>query len=86
MMDFMGKNVKYPVDAQEQKIEGRVVVKFVVEADGRIGDVTVVKGVHPSLDKEAVRVVKSMPKWTPGKVDGKPVACYYSLPVSFKLG
>lgn len=85
MMDFMGKNVKYPEEAQKEKIEGRVVVKFVVEADGRIGDATVVKGVHPSLDKEAVRVVKSMPKWIPGKVDGKPVACYFNLPVSFKL-
>lgn len=85
MMDFMGKNVKYPEEAQKEKIEGRVVVKFVVEADGRIGDATVVKGVHPSLDKEAVRVVKSMPKWIPGKVDGKPVACYFNIPVSFKL-
>lgn len=85
MMQFLMENVQYPAEAQKNNEEGIVVVNFVVSKTGKIGNVQIMKGVSPSLDKEAVRVVKSMPVWTPGKKDGKNVACYFSLPVSFKL-
>ena len=82
---WLGKNVKYPVIAQENNIQGRVTVQFVIERDGSITDVKVLRGVDPSLDKEAVRVVKSMPKWKPGKQRGKPVRVSYTVPINFQL-
>ena len=85
LMDFLSNNVKYPVVAQENGVQGRVVVSFVVEKDGSITDVKVVKSVDPSLDKEAARVVKSMPKWIPGKQNGSAVRVKYNVPVSFRL-
>lgn len=85
LMEFLGKNIKYPVVAQENGVQGRVVISFVVERDGSITDVKVARSVDPSLDKEAVRVVKSMPNWIPGKQNGSSVRVKYNVPVSFRL-
>lgn len=85
MMKFLGDNIKYPVIAQENGIQGRVITNFVVERDGSITDVQVVRGVDPSLDKEAVRVIQSMPKWKPGKQRGSTVRVRFTLPVVFRL-
>jgi protein TonB len=85
MMKFLSENIKYPVIAQENGIQGRVICNFVVERDGSITDVQVVRGVDPSLDKEAVRVIQSMPKWKPGMQRGKPVRVRFTLPVVFRL-
>ncbi len=85
MMKYMGENIKYPVIAQENGIQGRVICQFVVNKDGSIVDVEVVRSVDPSLDKEAVRMIKSMPKWSPGKQRGKAVRVKYTLPVNFRL-
>ncbi len=85
LMEYLSKNVKYPVVAQENGVQGRVVVSFVVERDGSVTDVQVVKSVDPSLDREAVRVVNSMPKWIPGKQNGQAVRVKFNVPVSFKL-
>ena len=85
LMKFLQENVKYPVVAQENGVQGRVVVSFVVERDGSITDVKVVRSVDPSLDKEAARVVKSMPRWIPGKQNGATVRVKYNVPVSFRL-
>lgn len=82
---YLAQNLKYPVDAFEKKIGGRVTVRFVVKSTGDISNVEIIRGVDPSLDKEAVRVVKAMPKWEPGKQDGKAVDVYYTLPIVFKL-
>ena len=84
-MRFLNKNIKYPPIAQENGIQGRVILQFVVNKDGSIVDVTVARSVDPYLDKEAVRVVKMMPKWKPGKQRGKPVRVKYTLPVMFRL-
>lgn len=85
MMKFLSENIHYPVVAQENGVQGRVTVAFVVERDGSITDVHVARGVDPSLDKEAVRVVKSMPKWQPGKQNGSTVRVKYNVPVLFRL-
>lgn len=85
MMTFVMKNVHYPKTAIKQGIQGRVLVEFVVRKDGSITDVKVHKSVHPDLDKEAVRVVKSMPKWNPGKDKGKYVNVHYVMPIEFRL-
>ena len=85
LMEYLSKNVKYPVVAQENGVQGRVVVSFVVERDGSITDVKVVRSVDPSLDREAARVVSSMPKWIPGKQNGSTVRVKYNVPVSFRL-
>ena len=85
LIDFLSTNIKYPEDAQKQKVEGRVLVNFVVEVDGSITDIQVLKQAFPSLDAEAVRVVKAMPHWTPGKVKGKPVRVRYTLPIVYRL-
>ena len=85
MMKYLQTNVKYPEDAIRQKLGGRVMVQFVVETDGTISNVRVAKTVFPSLDNEAVRVVKAMPKWKPGKVNGRPVRVNFSLPVVFNI-
>ncbi len=85
LMEYLSKNVKYPVVAQENGVQGRVVVSFVVEKDGSVTDVQVVRSVDPSLDREAVRVIQSMPKWIPGKQNGQAVRVKYNVPVSFRL-
>ena len=85
LFKFLGDNVKYPVIAQENGVQGRVICQFVVNRDGTIVDVEVVRSVDASLDKEAIRVIKSMPKWSPGQQRGKPVRVKYTLPVNFKL-
>lgn len=82
---WLGSNIKYPVMAAENGIEGRVVVQFVVERDGSVSGVHVVRGVDPSLDKEATRVVSAMPKWIPGKQNGSAVRVKYTVPVTFRL-
>ena len=85
LLSWLSQNIHYPAVAEENGIQGRVVVSFVVEKDGSISNVQVVRGVDPSLDKEAARVVKSMPKWTPGKQNGQAVTVRYTLPVTFRL-
>ena len=85
LMNYLNSNIKYPVIAEENGIQGRVVVQFVVGKDGSISNVHVVKSVDPSLDKEAVRVVKNMPRWIPGKQNGQSVTVRYTLPVTFRL-
>lgn len=85
LMNFLMQNVIYPAECAEAEIQGKVMVKFVVQKDGSIGDVEITKSVHPILDAEAIRVVKSMPKWTPGTLDGSPVNVWFLLPVNFKL-
>ena len=85
LVKYLSENTKYPVVAQENGVQGRVTVQFVVEKDGSISDVHVLRGVDPSLDKEAVRVVKSMPRWTPGKQNGITVRVNYRVPVLFRL-
>ena len=85
LMKWLQDNLIYPVDAQERNIQGRVSLRFVVRPDGSVDGVEVVKGLDPSCDKEAVRAVKKMPKWIPGKQNGTAVAVYYSLPITFKL-
>ncbi len=86
LFEFLSKNVKYPVIAQENGIQGRVICQFVVNRDGSIVDVEVVRsGGDASLDKEAVRVIKAMPKWKPGKQRGKAVRVKYTVPVNFRL-
>ena len=84
MIEFLQTNLKYPSDAKKQNVGGRVLVMFVVETDGTISNVRVAKNVFPSLDAEAVRVVKAMPKWNPGKEKGKPVRVNFSLPIVYK--
>ena len=82
---YISKNLKYPVTAQENGIQGRVTIRFVVTASGEISDVKVMRGIDPACDKEAVRVVKTMPKWVPGKQNGRNVAVYFTLPIVFRL-
>jgi len=82
---YLSENVKYPAIAIDNQIQGKVVCEFVVNRDGSIVDVVVVGPVHPSLDKEALRVIKSMPNWIPGKQRGKAVRVKYILPINFKL-
>lgn len=85
LMKWLANNIRYPEKAHKEDIQGRVIVKFVVEKDGKIGETTIVKGVDPELDKEAVRVVRQMPAWIPGKVKGESVATYFNIPITFKL-
>ena len=85
LFEYLSKNIKYPVIAEENDVQGRVIVTFVVERDGSITDVKVVKSVDPSLDKEAQRVVKAMPHWIPGKQNGSAVRVKYTVPVTFRL-
>ena len=85
MMNYLSTNVRYPKEAQKEKIEGRSVVQFVVETDGSLSSFSVMKSSHPLLDAEALRVIKSMPKWTPGMQGGKCVRVQFALPVSFRL-
>ena len=84
-MKFLSKNINYPSISQENGVQGRVIVQFVVNTDGSIVDPVVMRGVDPHLDKEALRVIKMMPKWSPGKQRGKPVRVKYTVPVMFRL-
>ncbi len=85
MMKFLKENIRYPKEAHEKNIQGRVIVRFIVNEDGQVSDAKVARSVDPLLDAEALRVVNSMPKWTPGKQDGKAVKVKYHLPLSFQL-
>jgi len=82
---YISENLKYPSVAAENGISGRIFIKFVVEPDGSVSNVSVVRGVDPALDNEAIRVVKSSPKWTPGKQRGKPVRVSFTFPINFVL-
>ena len=85
MMEYVAKNIKYPQIARETGVQGKVFVNFVVEPDGSVSNVKILRGIGGGCDEEAMRVVKSMPKWKPGKQRGKPVRVSYNLPVNFKL-
>ena len=85
MYKFLGQKINYPAAASRANVSGRVTVQFVVEKDGSIGAVKVLKGIGFGCDEEAVRVIKSMPKWSPGKQNGRAVRVYYTLPVMFTL-
>lgn len=85
LMKWLSSNLRYPELAQQNNVQGKVIVKFTVEKDGSITNPTVVRGVDKDLDREAIRVVKKMPRWTPGKNNGAAVRSYFTLPVTFKL-
>ena len=85
LMKYLGSNIKYPTISQETGSQGKVIVQFVVDRDGTISNPEVVRGVDPYLDKEAIRVIRLMPKWKPGTQMDKPVKVKYAIPVSFKL-
>ena len=82
---WLSQNLQYPPIAQENGIQGTVVVQFVVEKNGSLSDVKVIRSKDPSLDNEALRVVRNMPKWKPGKLNGSPVRVSFTLPITFKL-
>jgi TonB family protein len=85
LLEFISHNLKYPVDAQEKGIQGRIIVRFVVTKTGKVENVEIVRGLHPSLDKEGVRVVSSLPDWIPGEQKGEKVSVYYVLPITYRL-
>ena len=85
MMRYLQENIKYPPEAAKNNIEGRVIVQFVIDETGQVGDIKVVRPVSEELDAEAVRVVKTFPKFEPGRQDGEAVSVFYTLPVMFKL-
>jgi protein TonB len=85
LLRFLSSSIKYPVIAQENGIQGRVTCSFTINRDGSVVDAVVMRGVDPSLDKEALRVINMMPKWAPGKQRGKPVRVKYTVPVTFRL-
>lgn len=85
MHEFIKNDLKYPEEAQKNGIQGRVTVRFIVKSTGDISDVSVIRGIEPSMDKEAARMVSSMPKWTPGKQNGQAVDVYYTLPIVYRL-
>jgi TonB family protein len=85
VLSYLQQNIRYPADAVQKKIEGRVSLRLLITSSGDVSDVTVIRGVDPILDEEALRVVTNMPKWKPGMQNGKTVDVYYTLPVSFRL-
>lgn len=85
LMKYLRDNLRYPEDAREMAIQGKVYLRFVVDETGQVTDVRVLRSVNSSLDKESIRVVSRMPPWKPGTLNGKPVKVYYSLPINFKL-
>ena len=85
LMNYLRANIRYPEAAQKAGIEGRVIVSFIVEPNGSVSNVKIVRGVDSNLDQEALRVVSEMPNWTPGKQGGNAVRVRYSLPIAFKL-
>ena len=84
-MKFISENVKYPKEAEEKGLQGRVVVRYIIEKDGSISEVEIAKSVNEYLDAEAIRVVNAMPKWIPGKQKGEPVRVKFTLPITFRL-
>ena len=86
LIRFLTENLKYPQDARDERIEGTVFVTFVVEKDGSVTDVRILRSVVSSLDEESIRVVKAMPKWKPGVIKGEPVRAQFTLPLRFVLG
>ena len=85
LLEFLITNIKYPDLAVKQGIQGKVFVAFIVNKTGKIRDAKIVRGVHESLDKEALRVISIMPNWTPGKQNGEAINCRFTLPISFKI-
>lgn len=85
LMEYLGKNIKYPDAAMKKSTQGRVTVQFVVEKDGSISNVKILRGVEPELDKEAIRVISDMPKWKPGMQRGQAVNVKYTVPIMFRL-
>ena len=85
MMEFISRSIVYPVSALKQELQGRVIVSFIVERDGRLSNAKVVKSVAPDLDKEALRIVKKMPRWIPGQQNGRKVKVKYTVPITFRL-
>ena len=83
LTDYFNQNLKYPRDAQDAGITGKVVLKFVINEDGKVSDVAVMKGVSPSIDAEAKRLMEQMPPWKPGTSNGKPVKVYFTMPINF---
>ena len=85
LFEYLSKNIKYPADAEKKKVEGKVFVTFVVDTDGKITDVSLMRKVFPSLDAEAIRVISAMPNWIPGKQKGQVVRVKYTVPIMFRL-
>lgn len=85
LMSYLSKNVKYPEEALKDNVQGRVIVGFIVEKDGSVSNAKIIRSVDSALDKEAIRIVMSMPKWTPGRQNGRNVRTKYNVPVNFKL-
>jgi len=85
LLSFIAKNLHYPTIAQEKGIQGKVFVRFVVSATGDVKDVKVMRSLDPYCDKEAIRVIQSLPKWIPGRQNGRNVPVYYTVPITFKL-
>ena len=85
LFEYLSKNIKYPADAEKKKVEGKVFVTFVVDSDGKITDVSLLKKVFPSLDAEAIRVISAMPNWIPGRQKGQVVRVKYTVPIMFRL-
>ena len=85
LMEYLSKNVRYPEEAQKKKIQGKVIIHFIIEKDGSVSHVKVANAVHPLLDAEAMRVIKATGKWTPGTMKGKPVRVSFHLPIIFRL-
>lgn len=85
LLSFIAKNLHYPTIAQENGIQGKVFVRFVVSATGDVKDVKVMRSLDPYCDKEAIRVIQSLPKWIPGRQNGRNVPVYYTVPITFKL-
>lgn len=86
MYDYLGENIRYPQKAWQQNISGKVFIQFTVTKKGDVVDVKVIKSAHKLLDDEAIRVIESMPKWKPGKLDGEKVDCQYIIPINFTIG
>ena len=85
MLKYIAEHLKYPVIAAEQGIQGIVTIRFVVSPSGEVTDIQILRKLDPACDKEAMRVIKSLPKWMPGKQNGKAVPVYFTVPVRFKL-
>ena len=85
LFEYLSKNIKYPADAEKKKVEGKVFVTFVVDSDGKITDVSLLKKVFPSLDAEAIRFISAMPNWIPGRQKGQAVRVKYTVPIMFRL-
>lgn len=85
LFKWLSANIKYPKEAQANKEQGRVIVRFVIDKDGKVTDAKVVRSISPSLNKEALRLIEAMPRWKPGEKDGQPVAVRFTLPITFRL-